>query len=422
MKILLSAYACEPNRGSEPGVGWNWAIELARMGHEVWVLTRTNNQKPIDQEKARMPLIPNLHFLYYDLPIWASWWKKGSLGVHLYYLLWQWGAYRFIKKLHCQIKFDLVHHITFGVVRHPSFMGNLGIPFVFGPVGGGETAPWSLRRGYGMTGMVLDLLRDLLNLMVKADPLMRMTFRQAHMLILRTPDSACVIPRRFRLKSRIAHEIGIEITESAERRFRPKKNHNQFHVLYVGRFIYWKGMHLGLLAFSKLLQEVPNAHLKMVGYGREERRWRRLADKLRISEQVEWVRWVPQDHVQDLYRKHEVLLFPSLHDSGGTVVLEALSYGLPVVCLNIGGPGLIVDESCARAIKTTDLTSSQVVDELTKALVELALDPGLWDAFSQGAIARAREFKWRKVVDRVYGSIEMKGSLTPDGRARQCGS
>lgn len=36
MKILLSAYACEPNKGSEPGVGWSWATEYAKQ-HQVWV-------------------------------------------------------------------------------------------------------------------------------------------------------------------------------------------------------------------------------------------------------------------------------------------------------------------------------------------------------------------------------------------------
>lgn len=43
MKLLLSAYACELNTGSEPGVGWHWAAEVTRLGHEVWVLTRADN-------------------------------------------------------------------------------------------------------------------------------------------------------------------------------------------------------------------------------------------------------------------------------------------------------------------------------------------------------------------------------------------
>ena len=150
MKILLSAYACEPNKGSEPGLGWNWAREIAR-NHEAWVLTRANN-RPSIEDTLRKGSIPSLHFVYYDLPDGVKSWKKGQRGVHLYYLLWQWGAYRTAKKVHKQVRFDLVHHITFVSVRQPSFMGLLGIPFIFGPVAGGERAPWRLRIGYGLKG------------------------------------------------------------------------------------------------------------------------------------------------------------------------------------------------------------------------------------------------------------------------------
>ncbi|BCL60057.1 hypothetical protein DGMP_07500 [Desulfomarina profundi] len=138
MKILLSAYACEPNKGSEPGVGWNWAIELVKFGHDVHVLTRANNKPVIDAYFAANNKPKTLHFLYYDCPVWIQRFKKENRGIHLYYLLWQWGAYQLVKHVHAEVNFDMVHHITFGVVRQPSFMGGLDIPFTFGPVGGGS--------------------------------------------------------------------------------------------------------------------------------------------------------------------------------------------------------------------------------------------------------------------------------------------
>ncbi len=87
-KVLLSAYACEPGRGSEPEVGWRWAVELAGLGYQVWVLTRANNRAAIERGLASRAPIPSLHFVYYDLPGWARWWKKGGRGVRLYYVLW----------------------------------------------------------------------------------------------------------------------------------------------------------------------------------------------------------------------------------------------------------------------------------------------------------------------------------------------
>src|SRR5579859_2558519 len=144
MKILLSAYACEPNKGSEPGVGWNWALALARRGYEVHVLTRSNNRKAIENDPKWSRSL--LHFHFYDLPAWGRFWKRWSGGIYLYYLLWQIGVYKFAKTLHAREKFETVQHITFVSHRQPSFMGRLGIPFIFGPVGGGESMPKQLRK------------------------------------------------------------------------------------------------------------------------------------------------------------------------------------------------------------------------------------------------------------------------------------
>ena len=73
-RVLLSAYACEPVKGSEPGVGWNWVRQLSQFA-EVWVLTRANNRNSIEAAIAEHPL-PHVHFVYYDLPRWMSFWKR----------------------------------------------------------------------------------------------------------------------------------------------------------------------------------------------------------------------------------------------------------------------------------------------------------------------------------------------------------
>lgn len=140
LRILLSAYACEPDIGSEPGVGWNWARALIRRGHEVWVLTRANNRKPIERAVERLSEDERtrLHFIYYDLPAWAAWWKKGGRGVQLYYALWQRNILPVVKAAHVVHEFDLVHHLTFGVWCQPTRLYKLGIPVIFGPVGEGS--------------------------------------------------------------------------------------------------------------------------------------------------------------------------------------------------------------------------------------------------------------------------------------------
>ena len=400
MKILLSAYACEPNKGSEPGVGWNWAIELAQLGHDVWVLTRVNNEPVIRKEFQEKQQPDNLHFIYYDLPLWVRYFKKGNRGIYLYYLLWQWGAYKTAKKIHARDQFDIVHHVTFVSVRQPSFMGNLGIPFIFGPVAGGENTPWRLRFHYGLRGFAIDAFRDIVNFYVRLDPLMWNTFRQAQKIYVTSEQSKQLIPSCFHSKIQTQLAIGFDQRELEK----PVKNikHSGFRVLYVGQFLYWKGMGLGLQAFSKLTKQVPNARLTMVGKGPDETRWRNLADKLNIANKIDWIPWVDRKKLAQIYQNNDVFLFPSLHDSGGMVVLEAMAHGLPVVCLDLGGPDVIVDNSCGIKMKVKGKCEKTIVKTLFKALHDLTQDKNLMLTLSNVASQRVADFSWKQFVRSTY--------------------
>ena len=117
LRILLSAYACEPDRGSQPGVGWEWATRLAKR-HEVWVLTRANNRPAIERALGPNSGQEFLRFVYLDLPRWVLWLKRKKLiPVPLYYVLWQVAAARCAKRL--RIDPDIVHHVTFNGFRFP---------------------------------------------------------------------------------------------------------------------------------------------------------------------------------------------------------------------------------------------------------------------------------------------------------------
>ncbi len=109
-----------------------------------------------------------------------------------------------------------------------------------------------------------------------------------------------------------------------------------------------------------------------------------------------------------IYASHDALLFPSLHDSSGNVVLEAMSHGLPVICLDLGGPGIMVDESCGQAIKTDGRSYDKVAEDLSKALVAIANNPEHYKNMSVGVFARAKEYEWSKIVKNVYAKVDPK--------------
>lgn len=414
MKVLLSAYSCEPNKGSEPGVGWHWAIELADLGHEVWVITRANNQASIEQALSEKPC-PNLYFVYYDLPAWMQKLKKGPSGVYIYYFFWQLGIYQTAKSLTQEITFDLVHHITFGVLRQPSFLAFLTVPFILGPLGGGESAPYSLRKGFLFRGYILDFLRDLSNYLVAFDPIAHAVFKRSTIIFCKTQETLARVPERYHEKCRISLEIGIDPPATVSNKSQSKKQHDErvFRVLYVGRLIYWKGLHLGLQAFSQFHKKIPNSHLTVIGSGSDSKWLHRLAKQSDIHHAIDWIPWLEQEKVMQQYAEHDVFLFPSLHDSSGNVILESFSQGLPLICLDLGGPGVVADESCARVVQTSGLSEQAVIQALADNLHELASNNELLTQLSEGASKRASEYQWTKLVSRLYTSIDKNANLRP---------
>jgi glycosyltransferase involved in cell wall biosynthesis len=403
LKILLSAFACEPNRGSEMGVGWNWALSLAQAGHQVVVLTCSESRPAIEAIMKEAPPDRHLRFEYFDVPKPLRWKARGPL--HLHVALWQWLAAGFAKRLHQRVQFDCVHHVTYAGLRAPSFMGTLGIPFILGPVGGGERAPWKLRRGYSLNGLIYDAARDAANLVIQFTPFMSDTFASAERIYVTSRETLRLMPRRFRNKVQIELAIGAE-EESAPLigKILPQRRPQDrcFRVLFAGRFIDCKGMHLGLPAFARLIDAYPDARLTMVGAGPAERRWRKLAKDLGIVANVEWLPWQDRDAMASLYSDHDVLLFPAMHDSGGMVALEAMNHGLPVVCLKLGGPATLVNESCGYAVDPAGKNAAQVAREMGDALIGLARDSTRLP-LAQAARLRCRDFSWREKVVRIYG-------------------
>jgi glycosyltransferase involved in cell wall biosynthesis len=399
MKVLLSAFACEPGMGSEFAVGWNWAMSLTRAGHEVVVLTRSQSRAAIERTLAGVEEVPR--FAYFDVAKALRWQKRGPL--HLHSILWQWQAAKFACALHRREQFDRVHHVTYAGLRAPSFMGKLGIPFIFGPVGGGERAPWHLREGYDFATTVIELVRDAANVLVHLSPLMESTFRQARHIYVTSPETLAIIPRRYHGKTRIELAIGIEGLSEGGKAVASPDRRQGLRVLYAGRFVDYKGMNFGLHGFARLAQADPTARLTMVGEGPAKGRWQRLARSLGVERQIDWVGWQPGDTMHEVYARHDVLLFPALHDTGGMVVLEAMRHGLPVVCLKLGGPSALVNDSCGRVVDPAGKSAADVGSELGDALMLLANET-VRGEISKGALARCEEFSWNRKVARLYGS------------------
>ena len=411
LRILISAYACEPEKGSEPGIGWNWASEMGRH-HEVWVITRANNRVPIEKSLAKEPL-PNVHWVYFDLPGWARFWKKGERGLHPYYYLWQIGAYFVVRKLHRCVCFNLVHHVTFVNYWMPSFLVLLPIPFIWGPVGGGESAPRSFWRAFSFRGKTHELLRDFARSLAQLDPFVRLTAQRAAVGFATTEETAVRLRGLGCRKVTVLSQVGLPREEIAQLGALTVLRSNSFRLVSIGNLLHWKGFQLGLRGFAQFQSRFPAGEYWIVGDGPERKQLRKLAQRLGVAPSVTFWGAIPRRQVSAKLAECDVLLHPSLHDSGGWVCLEAMAAGRPVVCLDLGGPALQV--TVDTGIKVPATSPEQVVADLAKAMLRLAEDPELRVRMGQASRQRVKEdFNWGKKGDSMHQICERTVTLAGD--------
>ena len=380
-RMIASAYACESDQGSEPGVGWNW-VQLLSEHNEVWVYTRSNNMLSIQSGLLSSPN-PYLHFEYLDLPRWASFWKRGSRGVRTYYYLWQIAAYCRARHLHAKVCFERGHHITFVNDWLWSFLALLNIPFVWGPIGSNSHSPLNLLPH--MRARAQEIARLVIQQSFRwFDPLHWLTMARARTILTINSQIANSIPLKWVAGNKTLIEPAIAIEASIRREHKPRGS-GKLKLLFVGKLLPIKGCHLAIEAFADFSSSHDNVQLIILGDGPERKNIDKLIDKLGILDKVVVLGWRPLNEVSKFMDDCDIFLFPTM-EGAGLAVLEAMSCGLPCVCLDFGGPGTFLNQGCARLIPIG--RKGMVVRGLSNALHELANDANLRHALGENARKR----------------------------------
>jgi len=350
--ILATAYAINPYKGSEDGTGWNFISQIAKT-HKCIAITRKNNQTAIEQflTDRSSHAASDVQFEYFDLPKWMCFWKKGSRGALLYHYLWHLGVVFFI--LSKKFKFDIAHHVNFHSDWSPSFLWLLGKPFVWGPIGHHHKIPSQYLKFYGKQSYLKDrLMWSVKKFFWTFDPFLKLTVFFADEILAVNSSVAEVLPFS---KNKITILPAI-----ASQSVTPKKiKTNKFRVLSIGRFVPLKGFDLTIGAFADFYKKQNPTHqqnliLSLIGKGAEKNRLQKLAADLGIpTHAIEFIEWMDREKLNDFFNNSKLFLFPS-HEGAGMVVPEALSFGLPIICLDNFGPGESINSTCGFKISHSD--------------------------------------------------------------------
>ncbi len=395
-RILMMAYACSPWRGSEAGAGWHTAVEAARYC-DTWVICEGATFEGEIRRYIHEHGSPRgLRFVYLPEKRWAGpAWRIPGAG-YLSYNLWQRRALRLARGLHEEVGFDLVHHVNIIGFREPGYLWKLGVPFVWGPVGGTQNHPWSFLTEADLGGALLEAVRNVANRMqFRLSRKVRRACRAADVIIAANSAGQVDFASFHGVASILMSELGVREVCSG-RMQRPLDDH--LRILWSGSLITRKALSLLIRALAQLPGDI-SYELRVVGDGPLRARLERLACRLGVDRNITWLGQLPYSEALQQYSWADVFVFTSLRDTGGMVVPEALAAGLPVVCLDHQGVHDIVTDECGIKIPVTSVR--EVVVHLCEALVALAHDPSRRDTLGRAGLVRALEYCWSERGRRI---------------------
>jgi glycosyltransferase involved in cell wall biosynthesis len=386
--------------------------QLARF-HDLWVITHQYNEAGISEARAGTPL-PNVQFIFVELSKALKWLYRIEFGQRIYYYLWQIKAWRVARKLHREVRFDAAHHLTFGNDWIPSFIGAfLPVPFLWGPVGGGQRTPKPLLKEYSLYGRFAEFARNCAQGVGRRMLVRKRCLKKARVVLVCNRETQARMPRKYQDKILYFPVNGIAGEDFNDGLPEPRRNGRQFKVITAGRLHRLKGFSLAVDAFGAFTKKHPASEMVIIGEGPEEGRILSLISRLGLEDKIRILPWLPRREVLANMRSSDVFLFPSFRDGGGAVVVEAMACGIPVVVLDSGGPGAHVSE--VWGIKVAPASRESVVREMTAALETLYSDRALGQRFGAAGRKRALEFYvWDRLGDRlqeIYGEFLIAGDL-----------
>ncbi len=386
LRVLLSAYACQPGLGSEPGVGWNWACALAKAGADVWVLTAPDGKAAIERDLTE-ELRANLKFVYVEhSKLWRLL-RRLPWGEYWIALAWQERAYKVANALELQVGFDVIHHVSWGSLHVGSRLWRLKCPLIFGPVGGGQTAPAGFRRHF-RGAWVTEVVRTIVVRYFSACILnARSTVRRATVVLVANRDTEVAARYLGARDVRVMVDVGLRADKISSHSPVAKPREQPIQILWVAMLRPRKGLLLALEALS-LIDIHTSWRLTIIGDGPQGSMVPTWVNALGLDGKVEWRGALPWAEVHASYDHADLFLSTSLRDTTGVQLLEAMGRGLPILTLDHHGAASLVPDSAG--IKVPVSTPKETTKRIARAIEMLAADRDLMREMGEAAIAVAR--------------------------------
>lgn len=422
--IILVAYQCGPGMGSVSQLGWEWYQRLGRE-REVRLVTHARNRAAL--AGAGAPLA-NTTVQYVDTEWFAGplyrlakrLFPKSEHSVFLLssldYFVFDFAAYRALRRQlrAVHVAPDLIHRVTPVTISAPTWLGRLGLPLVVGPLNSGLSDPRGFRT----------IMREESTWLIRSRVLTRLfdavvgSTRRADRILVASRATEASVGHRYRRNSRRMLENGVDLERFKASAWPEEPTATRpLRVLFTGRLVPVKGVNMLLQAVARVRASGQPIQLDVIGDGPLRSEWSALSIRLGLEHVVRFHGALAQNAVARHMRASHALCLPSVRESGGAVLLEAMACARPVIALDYGGPGEIVDAEVGALLPM--MNPAQVIDDLTATLRGICADPAAWRKRGQTGRTRIEQkYSWPAKIDAaraLYQEIlaERSSSCTP---------
>lgn len=411
LRILVSAYSFSPEARTSTDfdrgiLGWHLVDHLRRF-YDIFVITHNRNRDVVLDalSTGAMPKV-NIHFV--NLPRYWRLLHRTELGRWLCCFLWQRKAWKYSRSLHEQIVFDAFHNLTPEYDWIPSFIGAyLPVPFIWGPLGGGERPP----RGLVALSSVFDRWKNRTNLwgqwLGRKHAARKEAEKKARAVLVCNQETRVKLSKIEERKLHYFPLTGVFL-DTVQSKIKKKPNDKRtFRIISAGSLDKANGFDLAIEAFFLFLKSFPDADFVIFGEGPDQKNLERKIEDIRLESKIRIHPWIDGKALHERMQDSDVFLSTGMQDRGGFFAVQAMSAGLPVVCLALGGQGMVIQENWGIRVKAEN--KEQCVRDLAKALENLYEDRAKRRKMSLAAKKNIKEFyTWKelgKILRRIYGEV-----------------
>lgn len=412
--ILVLSYAISPSRGSEYSVAWNYVTHMSKY-HRLTVVYGASGNHMGDveemEEYAHSHAMPNVRFIAVrpdKLARILNWPNRHCFLVYTFYYAyqrWHWQAYKRVLELLKTDHFDLIHYVGMIGYREPGYLWKLGMPYIWGPIGGANNAPCQLMKHMPVMGRIKLTFRNIANsIQFHTKQRLRQALKATDILLIATSENQC----KFK---EVHHKDSICIPENCitgniildERKF---INPQKYHIIIIGRLDANKAVGIFLEALTQV-QHYNLLHVDVVGDGPLRSVLQQYAIRHKLNEAITWHGQLPRAEAVKIFNSAHLHVITSVSEGNPTTIWEAMSYGVPTMSFDHCGMHDTICDKCGIRIPISK-RYEDCVAALARNIDALIEHPERFYQLALGTINCAHRYTWEKrekFLNNLYDSL-----------------